>query len=146
MACSCCEAHHEPYIRSAIPRATVLVTHGRSSSTVRLAALRVQRADGRRRVSLADVWWAAGLPADPAPLRIDLVGDDGFETASKDGEPLRGSVLERAFVDVETRDVSWAIPVPCYYRIKGLACVVARPFVAVTRARNRAAFSTGSRG
>jgi hypothetical protein len=127
MACACCKGRHEPYIRSALPRATVMVSLGGSSSSVRLAALGVRRASGRRFVSLADVWWAASLPVDPARLRIDLVGDDGFETAAKNGAPLSGALLDRARVDLETRDVSWEIDVPCYFRIKGLASLLARP-------------------
>jgi hypothetical protein len=105
------------------------VRHGRSTSSVRLAALQVVRQDGRRLVRLADVWWAAGLPLDPAKLRFDFVGDDGFETACKKGEPLSGCVLAEGSIDLETRDVSWAIELPCYYRVKGLVEIVARAFV-----------------
>jgi hypothetical protein len=117
------------YIRSPIPRATVAVRHGGSTSSVRLAALNVLRRDGRRLVSLADVWWAAGLPLDPATIRVDLVGDDGFETAAKNGQPLCGRSLDAGVIDVETRDVSWSIDVPCFYRVKGVVEIVARAYV-----------------
>jgi hypothetical protein len=131
MACTCCRngARTAPHIRSPIPRATLSVRHGRSISSVRLAALNVERREGRRLVSLADVWWAAGLPLDPARVRIDLVGDDGFQTALKNGQPLPGSALEDGLIDVDTRDVSWAIAVPCFYRVKGAVEMVARALV-----------------
>ncbi len=130
MACPCCRGSSQPtYIRSPKPRATVSVRHGRSVSSVRLAALNVVRREGHRFVSLADVWWAAGLPMDPATLRIDLVGDDGFQTASKNGKPLAGDALDAGVIDLDTRDVSWAIDVPCFYRVKGLVEVVARVLV-----------------
>lgn len=132
MACSCCR-HGAPsttaYIRSPIPRATLSVRHGRSVSSVRLAALNVERREGRRVVSLADVWWAAGLPLDPARIRIDLVGDDGFQTALKNGQPLSGAALDAGVIDVDTRDVTWAIEVPCYFRVKGASEMVARVLV-----------------
>jgi hypothetical protein len=129
MACNCCRSSGSTYIRSPIARSTLNVRHGRSVSSVRLAALNVVRREGRRTVSLADVWWAAGLPLDPANLRIDLVGDDGFQTALKNGQPLPGSALDDGIIDVETRDVSWAIDVPCFYRVKGVVEVVARVLV-----------------
>jgi hypothetical protein len=114
------------YIRSPIARATVSVVHGGSNAPVRLAALRFVRDGGRRLVSLADVWWAAGLPVDPTNLRVDLVGDDGFDTSVKRGEPLTGAALDHGLVDVETRDVSWGVDVPCYYRVKGMLAMRAR--------------------
>jgi hypothetical protein len=131
MPCTCCRngARVTTYIRSPIPRATLSVRLGRSVSSVRLAALNVARREGRRLVSLADVWWAAGLPLDPARVRIDLVGDDGFQTALKTGQPLPGSALEDGVIDVDTRDVSWAIDVPCFYRVKGAVEMVARALV-----------------
>ncbi len=126
MACNCCRNDHATYIRSPIARATVRVTHGGSSAPVRLAALRFVRDGGRRLVSLADVWWAAGLPVDPTNLRVDLVGDDGFDTSAKRGEPLTGAALDHGLVDVETRDVSWGVDVPCYYRVKGMVALTGR--------------------
>jgi hypothetical protein len=129
MACDCCRDGSRTYIRSPLPRATVSVRHGRSVSSVRLAALNVLRRDGRRLVSLADVWWAAGLPVDPATVRIDLVGDDGFQTAAKNGQPLPGRALDAGLIDLDTRDVSWAIDVPCFYRVKGVVEVLARVLV-----------------
>jgi hypothetical protein len=125
--CTCCrDASGSTYIRSSIPRPILGVRHGRSLAKVRLAALNVLRREGRRLVSLVDVWWAAGLATDPAKLRIDLVGDDGFQTALKGGPALAGSALEAGVVDLDTRDVSWAIDVPCFYRVKGLVEIVAR--------------------
>ena len=130
MACTCCRDGSGPsYIRSPIPRAIVSVRHGRSVASVRLAALNVLRREGRRLVSLADVWWAAGLPLDPATLRFDLVGDDGFQTALKNGEPLCGRALDAGVIDLDTRDVSWSIDVPCFYRVKGVVEILARVFV-----------------
>jgi hypothetical protein len=130
MACTCCrDTSPSTYIRSPIPRAIVSVRYGRSASSVRLAALGVERRDGRRVVSLADVWWAAGLPLDPAMLRIDLVGDDGFQTALKKGRPLSGRALDDGVIDLDTRDVSWAIDVPCFYRVKGVVEMVARAYI-----------------
>lgn len=126
MACSCCRHDHATYIRSPIARATVQVTHRGSSAPVRLGALKFVR-DGRRRlVSLADVWWAACLPVDPTNLRVDLVGDDGFDTSTKRGEPLTGAALDHGLVNVETRDVSWGVHVPCYYRVKGMVALAVR--------------------
>ena len=93
---------------------------------MRLAALNVRREGRRRLVALADVWWAASLPLDPRRLRVDFVGDDGFDTSSKDGPPLPGTALERGFVDLDTRDLFWEIDVPCFYRVKGMASLVAR--------------------
>ena len=127
MACSCCRhEEHSTYIRSPIARSIVTVGHGRSTSTVRIAALSIVREGGRRLVNLADIWWAASLPLDPARLRFDLTGDDGFDTALKRGEPLTGDTLIHGFVDVDTRDVSWAIDVPCFYRVKGMVTLSAR--------------------
>jgi hypothetical protein len=127
MACSCCRHDgHSTYIRSSIARGVVSVSFGRSTSSVRVAALNVIREDGRRRVSLADIWWAASLPMDPARLRFDLVGDDGFDTSLKRGEPLTGDALIHGFVDVDTRDVSWTTNVPCFYRVKGMVALSAR--------------------
>ena len=87
------------------------------------------RRDGRRFVSLADVWWAAGLPLDPSRLRIDLVGEDGFRTAQKTGRPLNGEALDDGVIDLETRDVSWAVEVPCFYRVKGVIEIAAHVYV-----------------
>ena len=127
MACRCCQTgSHVPYIRSSVQRGTVSVRHGGSVSSVRLAALNVRRESGRRLVALADVWWAASFPLDPARLRVDLVGDDGFDTALKRGEPLTGDALIHGFVDVDTRDVSWTTDVPCFYRVKGMVTLSAR--------------------
>ncbi len=137
MACSCCRhEEHSTYIRSPIARAIVSVGHGRSTATVRIAALPIVREGGRRLVNLADIWWAASLPLDPARLRFDLTGDDGFDTALKRGEPLTGEALAHGFVEVDTRDVSWTIDVPCFYRVKGLAAMQARVRVSsMARAR-----------
>jgi hypothetical protein len=99
---------------------------------VRIAALNVVREGGRRRVSLADIWWAASLPMDPARLRFDLVGDDGFDTALKRGEPLTGDMLQHGFIDIDTRDVSWAIEVPCFYRVKGMVSLLGRVHLRAT--------------
>jgi len=133
MACSCCRHEgHSTYIRSPIARGTVSVCYGRSTSSVRIAALNVVREGGRRRVSLADIWWAASLPMDPARLRFDLVGDDGFDTALKRGEPLTGDMLQHGFIDIDTRDVSWAIEVPCFYRVKGMVSLLGRVHLRAT--------------
>jgi hypothetical protein len=130
MACTCCrDGSRETYIRSPFLRAAVSVRHGNSASNVRLAVLNVARREGRRLVSLVDVWWAAGFPLDPANLRFDLVGDDGFDTARKNGRPLSGRALDAGVIDLDTRDVSWAIEVPCYYRVKGVVEIVARVLV-----------------
>jgi hypothetical protein len=129
MPCTCCKDGSPTYVRPTIRRATVSVRLGRSLSTVRLAALPIRRREGRRLVSLADVWWTAGLPLDPARLRIDLVGEDGFRTAGKEGRPLSGRALDEGVIDVETRDVSWAIDVPCFYRVKGVIEIAAHVYV-----------------
>lgn len=126
MACTCCRHDHSPYIRSPIARATVLVDYASRSAPVRLAALRFVRDGARRLVSLADVWWAAGFPVDPTSLRVDLVGDDGFDTATKRGEPLTGATLDQGLIDVDTRDVTWGVDVPCFYRVKGMTTLAAR--------------------
>ena len=133
MACSCCRHEgHATYIRSPIARATVSVCYARATASVRIAALNVIRDAGRRRVSLGDVWWAASLPMDPSRLRFDLAGDDGFDTAVKRGEPLTGDMLQFGFVDLDTRDVSWAVDVPCYYRVKGMVSLCGRVHLRAT--------------
>ena len=125
--CACCRHDgHSTYIRSPIARSMLSVCYGRSRSSVRIAALPIVREGGRRLVNLADIWWAACLPIVPARLRFDFKGDDGFDTARKRGEPLTGDVLTHGFVDVDTRDISWAVPVPCFYRVKGLTTMNAR--------------------
>jgi hypothetical protein len=130
MACTCCRRDESStYIRSPIQRGVVSVCYVGSTLSVRLSALNVRRESGRRLVALSDVWWAASLPLDPARLRMDFVGDDGFETAKKCGPPLLGAALESGFIDVDTRDLSWTIEVPCFYRVKGLAALVGRVHV-----------------
>jgi hypothetical protein len=62
---------------------------------------------------------------DPSGLRIDLVGDDGFDTSVK-REPITGAALDHGLIDVDTRDVSWGVDVPCYYRVKGVVSLSAR--------------------
>jgi hypothetical protein len=130
MACTCCrDDRRATYIRPPAPRAALSVRHGRVTSSVRLAALDVVRRGGRRFVSLADVWWSAGVPIHPATLRFDFIGYDGFQTALKNGRPLPGSALEAGEIDLDTRDVSWSIDVPCFYRVKGVVELVARVLV-----------------
>jgi hypothetical protein len=127
MACTCCDARSRALLfQRTPPRATVLVGLGRQKTSIRLPALRVVRDAGRRFVNLADVWGATRFAADLSDLEIDFVGDDGFDTATRRGPRVTGAQLHEGYLDVEARDLSWQLELPCFYRVKGVARIVAR--------------------
>jgi hypothetical protein len=99
--------------------------HGDRVARVELASLSVLVPAGRPRVPLSDLWRAASLAVDDADLRFGLLGDDGFDTRTKGGAPLRLLDLRHGFVDPATRDVGWRVVVPCFLGVKGLSTLVA---------------------
>jgi hypothetical protein len=99
---------------------------GAAVAEVVLADMPIREGDDRRFVSLAEIWIAAGLRPNVVDPLFCLVGDDGFDTATKP-LPRRPPLLREGFVERETRDVSWMVDVPCFYRVKALSLVKAMP-------------------
>jgi hypothetical protein len=97
------EHAHELHLPPAGP--TVSVALDGKSVDVALASL--SQAGGP--TTLGQVWKAAWPSEDPAPLRFDLVGIDGFRPMSrpKCTRLLTGTELVAGRIDVGTHDVSF---------------------------------------
>jgi hypothetical protein len=82
-------------------------------------------------VPLLAIWATAWPEQDPAPLRFDFVGSDGFRstTRPKCARPLSGAELASARVDVATHDLLLDDPaLPGCYRVHALVAIdAARP-------------------
>jgi hypothetical protein len=75
-------------------------------------------------VPVVQVWKAAFPGEDPASLRFDLIGSDGFHPASRPActRLLTGGEMAAARIDVVTHDVSFdgATKLPRCYRVKAV--------------------------
>jgi hypothetical protein len=80
-------------------------------------------------VRLDELWAASHLGVSPVSLTFDFVADDGFQIASKQPAGIDGSELRTGYVCVGTRDLVWQpLPErPCFWRVKGVARMVATP-------------------
>jgi len=80
-------------------------------------------------VRLDELWAASHLGVSAAGLTFDFVGDDGFRIASKQPVGIDGRELQTGYVCVATRDLVWQpLPErPCFWRVKGVARIMATP-------------------
>jgi hypothetical protein len=116
------EHHHEPNLPPVGP--AVKVSLDGKSTDVPLASLAT---DGAGSVSFAQVWKAAWPSEDPAPLRFDLVGSDGFRPTSKTKctRLLTGQELAASRLDVTTHDLRLdeASKLPGCYRVRAVVAI-----------------------
>jgi hypothetical protein len=71
---------------------------------------------------------------------FDFVADDGFQITSKQPAGIDGSELPTGYVCVGTRDLVWQPQPerPCFWRVKGVARIVATPKERVHEVREAA--------
>jgi hypothetical protein len=117
------DEHHREWNLPPVGPAVKVSLDGKSTD-VTLSSL---AADGAGSVSFAEVW-RAGWPAeDPAPLRFDLVGSDGFRPTSKPKctRPLTGQELAVARLDVATHDLllDEGLKLPGCYRVRAVVAI-----------------------
>lgn len=107
--------HHELHL--APPGPTVKVTFEGRAVDVPLPR------DGKT-VPLARVWTTAMPDVDPAPLKFDLFGSDGFHPMARPACPrlLTSEELAAGAIDVDTHDVTYAegVKLPGCYRVHGV--------------------------
>lgn len=117
------EHHHELHLPPVGP--SVQVSLGDKHADVALAAL---PHDGPT-VPLLQVWKAAFATEDPAALRFNLFGSDGFHPQARSKCPalLTGGQIAAARIDVATHDVSYddALNLPGCYRVKAVVRIEA---------------------
>jgi hypothetical protein len=122
------EHEHELHLPPVGP--TLTVTLDGKSVDVPLAS--IPRDGGA--VTLGQLWRLAWPSADPAPLRFDLVGSDGFRPMSrpKCTRLLTGAEIAAARIDVITHDVGYddALQLPGCYRVKAVVRLEASPSAA----------------
>lgn len=115
------EPHHELHLPPVGP--TVHVTFDSKASDIVLASVPRDSAESAS-ASLLEVWKAAFPGQDPAPLKFDLVGSDGFHPSSrpKCARLLTGAEIAAARIGVASHDVSWgdAVALPGCYRVKAV--------------------------
>ena len=149
MAC-CCQhpghTHDETHSPSGVHptlRWWIDVAAGGSRARVDLTRLAVVRVGDVDVVPLLDVWAAAHLGVPAEGLVFDFVGDDGFHLAQNDRPGVQGHELATGYVSVPARRLLWA-PVPerpCYWRVKGVARVLAER-AQLSRAASRSTLRT----
>jgi hypothetical protein len=107
--------------------ASVKVALDGKSADVTLASL--QADGGPRTVSFVELWKSAWPSEDPAPLRFDFVGSDGFRPTSKPkcARLLTGRELAAARLDVATHDLLLedAAKLPGCYRVRAVVAIEA---------------------
>jgi hypothetical protein len=85
--------------------------------------------DGGASIPLASVWKAAWPAVDPGPLKLDLVGSDGFRSTSKPKCPklLTGAELSGARLEASSHDVvlDEGSTLPGCYRVKAVVAIEA---------------------
>jgi hypothetical protein len=105
--------------------ASLSVTVDGKPATLDLAAL--ARDAGTTSLPLTQVWRAAWPSQDPAHLRFDLVGSDGFRPMSrpKCTHLLTGDELSHLRLEVTTHNVSTddGMDLPGCYRVKALVTI-----------------------
>jgi hypothetical protein len=118
---------------TALSLASVIVSMDGRSLDVDLRHVPRSARDGA--ACLADIWRCSRLPHALHDVAFDLVGDDGFRVSRKCGAHLVGRALVHGFVDRQTRRISWddSVVLPCFFRVKALARLVATPQLATTR-------------
>ena len=136
MTCGCRQARHTdenaspPSGTHATRRWWIDLSAGRSlAARVELPRLVAVRVHGVDVVRLDELWAASHLGVAAASLTFDFVADDGFQIASKQPAGIDGIELRTGYVCVGTRDLVWQ-PVPerpCFWRVKGVARIVATP-------------------
>jgi hypothetical protein len=135
MTCGCRQARHTdenaspPSGTHTTKRWWIDLSTGRSSARVELPRLVAVRVRGVDVVRLDELWAASHLGVSPAGLMFDFLADDGFRIASKQPEGIDGRELQTGYVCVGTRDLVWQpFPErPCFWRVKGVARVLATP-------------------
>ena len=102
---------------------------GRAIARVELPRLVPVRVRGVDVVPLHELWAASHLGLAAESVRLDFIADDGFRLASKQPEGIDGSELATGYVCITTRDLLWQPEParPCFWRVKGVARVVATP-------------------
>jgi hypothetical protein len=133
MTCGCRQARHigETPASGARPsrRWWIDLSIGEATARVELRRLVAVRVHGVDVVRLDELWGASHLGVMVASLTFDFVADDGFQIAAKQPEGIDGSDLRTGYVCVATRDLIWhpTPERPCFWRVKGVAQVVATP-------------------
>jgi hypothetical protein len=137
MTCGCRQARHtdENARRISGTHATkrwwIDLSAGRASARVELPRLVAVRVRGVDVVRLDELWAASHLGVSAASLVFDFVADDGFRITAKEPAGIEGAELRTGYVCVASRDLVWQ-PVPerpCFWRVKGVARVLATPRV-----------------
>jgi len=102
---------------------------GRATARVELPRLVAVRVHGVDVVRLDELWEAAHLGIAASSLTFDFVAEDGFQIGAKDPAGVDGRDLPTGYVCVATRDLLWQPQPqrPCFWRVKGVARVVATP-------------------
>jgi hypothetical protein len=102
---------------------SIVVAFGGRDAEVALATV----AHGES-VALLDVWKAALPDQEPASLRFDVFGSDGFHPAARPdcGRLLTGSELARARLDVKSHDLTFdGVELPHCYRVHAVVRIEA---------------------
>jgi hypothetical protein len=109
----------------------VLVMRGSRASIVDLRRVYATTLDGRRVVSLADVWVAAQLPGDLFALSFDFLDDAGSRASLPMREKLDCALFCKGWLDLETREVVWdeSADVPRHWRMNGVTTILAEDVV-----------------
>ncbi len=119
------EHHHELNLPPVGP--SVKVSLGGTSVDVALASLPAEGAPGS--VALLQLWKAAWPAEDPAQMRFDFVGSDGFRSMSrgKCTRLLTGADLKTARLDTTTHNLllDEGSQLPGCYRVRAVVAVEA---------------------
>ncbi|HEY2517513.1 MAG TPA: hypothetical protein VGI39_41855 [Polyangiaceae bacterium] len=131
-------------LRSVQPRDRVVVVRGRRWEIVHLHKLYVMERDGRRRVSLSDIWVASGLRGDLFSLVFDMLDERGVAATRWGQSKLEGERFLRGWLDIDTRDVDWDEhdDVGQEWRMRSVATILATDSSA-RRRRRQAQMQTG---
>ena len=97
---------------------------GECTATIDLATLATRPFDGEPYVCLADLWAASMLPGDVLDLAFDFVGEDGFRTSARCAS-IDGAMLPHGYLHASRRDLHWDVALPCAYRVRGVAMILA---------------------
>jgi hypothetical protein len=92
----------------------------------------MRRFDRERYVCIADVWAASMLPGDLVDLVFDFIGEDGFRTSAR-CPPIEGAMLSYGYLHATRRDLRWDLDLPCAYRVRSVAMIVADEMRAETK-------------
>jgi hypothetical protein len=116
------QPEHEPPHELHLPPVSASVTVVLDGKSVNVSLPSLSQDGGV--ATVAQLWRAAWPSEDPAPLRFDLVGSDGFRPMSrpKCTRLLTGAEIAAARIDVITHDVTYddALQLPGCYRVKAV--------------------------